>query len=517
MFKGIRIRVSSRAVWYSLAVFLCMIEACWGEGNSSVDEKLLWHVEWEGEARPLQVLEVEGFSEKRWVVAGWVGISTPHRDRKPYVAMYDFDGGLIWENMIDLPDGEVKGIIQVENGFVLAGSISRSDIFTAMINFDGDLVWNRSIETETIDDANCIARCAGGFIVAGSTRRKGVCESALVLRFDESGKELWRKKYFHKRRSRVHSVVPVDDGFMLVGSASSYTIFLVKIDEDGRVVWKRNYKHQGQPSLSSSSARGPDDSIYVLGERYDIGFYTCVWLFDKKGRMIWQRPLGAAHSGTITIHENILHIAGARQTVAHPNGHLVLWRVGLDGTILGKTIQEEIEGMRSHILVLEDDSVIIVAKTIGRLLLETLNDSWISSRSKKKKENPCFVFNQKEDIIIYGEGFGNSTLPNLCVDGYSIKPELVPETCLQISLDKDGSINPVAVGPLTGWKYGYKYHKAWIDLDNNKKWDPDEPYNILGIKRTNLTPMILLILAFILIIMSIVLYKIKKTNKPNRR
>ena len=72
------------------------------------------------------------------------------------------------------------------------------------------------------------------------------------------------------------------------------------------------------------------------------------------------------------------------------------------------------------------------------------------------------------------------------------------------------AIGPVTIEPLSGRKSFDRYYRTWIDLDNDHKWDPTEPYNILGIKRGNLEPLsILLILTFTLIIISLIAYKIR--------
>jgi len=470
--KGIHTAIIQWMITVPLILFLYPGIPGYAENQSS-DGEILWNVRWKNGAR--DAIAVEGDPRNRWIVAG-------ERGKRPYVAMYDYNGVLIWENTINMSrDARVAAIAEADGGFLLVGTISRADIFVAMIDTNGDLIWNRTIGADSRDWAQCMAVCrSGDFMIGGLTLGQGGKVSALVLKLNASGSELWRRKIFSSKEvNEVQSIEPVSDGFILVGM-TNWKIFLAKMDEDGRIIWRRTPRVLGELSqgVSSILVQGPEDRYYVLGYHYSLGFYIKIWLFDADGKLIWTRPLGMGYPGQMNLRGDTLYISASQMTHALPDGYLVLWRVGPDGEILGRTIQEEVKGTSHRHLILDDGDVIIVGATLARLELKPCGDSWISSSSEGQT---CYVFDEGEDIHIQGEGFEEATQLSLCMEHYRYWEEQMAMECRKIHSDDRGSIGTTAIGPLAASDFHYSCYRAWIDLDNDERWDLSEPYNIIGI------------------------------------
>lgn len=112
----------------------------------------------------------------------------------------------------------------------------------------------------------------GGFIVTGEVEEQkqssGIGPDMLLVRFDGSGGEIWRKRIRIEKNSRCASVrQTADGGFIVAGTTTNYfyddkQVCLVKTDASGQVMWKKSYGAGGDDS--GVCVRQTGDGGYII-------------------------------------------------------------------------------------------------------------------------------------------------------------------------------------------------------------------------------------------------------------
>ncbi|MFQ5821905.1 MAG: hypothetical protein ACE5I5_18100, partial [Candidatus Heimdallarchaeota archaeon] len=125
-------------------------------------------------------------------------------------------------------------------------------------------------------------------------------KDGLLVKTDASGMTQWNRTYGSSGNDEVYAVIQTTDGgFALVGSTSSYGVYLddfwlVKTDPRGMVQWNRTY---GSPARDGASSviQTADGGFILAGytESYEVGFKD-VWLVktDAYGLIQWNYTCG---------------------------------------------------------------------------------------------------------------------------------------------------------------------------------------------------------------------------------
>jgi len=168
----------------------------------------------------------------------------------------DAGGAKQWRrNLGGLGDDQGRGVWHTsDGGFIVAGitdsfTQGAKDFLVYKLDAQGRKEWRRSLGGVLADSAYAIQQTRdGGFIVAGLsyTYTHGL-EDMLVYKMDANGQKQWRKYYggaFYDTANSVHQTA--DDGFILVGSSTSYThgsydFLAYKLAANGQKQWRKNY------------------------------------------------------------------------------------------------------------------------------------------------------------------------------------------------------------------------------------------------------------------------------------
>ena len=283
---------------------------------------------------------------------------------------------------------EVQKIIEVSDGYILAGSVSdagggespavrygNSDYWLLKTDFDGNPIWSYAYGGTNADvllDASQTAD--GGFILAGFSfseddglkvdTQRGIRDIWLV-KVDSDGNHEWNKAYGGDQTDYVNKVLQTTDGgFIFAGWTESsmsgevsqvsrggrYDYWVGRTDANGNLIWDARYggsnddlcnamikDENGDYILSGLSRSG------ISGEKSEAsygGHDYWVLKIDIDGNIIWDRTFGGMwedHAQAMKQASNgVIYIGGLSQSPISGNkisanlGSSDYWVIGLD-------------------------------------------------------------------------------------------------------------------------------------------------------------------------------------------
>ena len=100
---------------------------------------------------------------------------------------------------------------------------------------------------ERDDELRKIIQVNDGFIIVGSTSSYGRGGwDVWLIKIDENGNEIWNKTYGWYDMDWGKKIIRAKDGYMIFGDTTSTVtgwndIVLIKIDENGNEIWNKTY------------------------------------------------------------------------------------------------------------------------------------------------------------------------------------------------------------------------------------------------------------------------------------
>ena len=177
---------------------------------------------------------------------------------------------------------EIKSIIKVSNGYVLAGyteSYGRGgkDIYINCIDDDARRIWHVSYGFNDDEIANQIIKTKdGGFIVVGTSYSiRELSRQIYVVKIDAKGRKIWDGHYGYRLDEEGRGIIEVEDGYVIAGYTRSTNmtvadVYLLKLNRSGKKVWQRTYGGYN------------DDEAYAIANTVDGGMIVTGYTTDKK-------------------------------------------------------------------------------------------------------------------------------------------------------------------------------------------------------------------------------------------
>jgi len=128
-----------------------------------------------------------------YVIVGYTDSDIKHK-KDIYVIKLDKKGAKEWHHIYGtLEDDEGNGVVEVEDGYVIAGYTNNTkyfnaDVYLLKINKTGNVMWSRQYGGDDEDRANAIAKVNDGLVVTGFMTSKGNFSKDLyLLKTDKNG------------------------------------------------------------------------------------------------------------------------------------------------------------------------------------------------------------------------------------------------------------------------------------------------------------------------------------------
>jgi predicted secreted protein len=172
----------------------------------------------------------------------------------------DSDGNKEWEQTYGGSENDDGwSVAQTDDGgYIISGytiSFAPADtryIWVIKTNDTGSMTWNKTFGKEGYtSESGCIHQTNdGGYIVSGYTYsyKKLDLASAMVIKLDAAGNEIWTQMYKGTRNSIIWSIENTPDNGFIIGGTTAGNIFgiggsqawMIKINISGTVEWEKS-------------------------------------------------------------------------------------------------------------------------------------------------------------------------------------------------------------------------------------------------------------------------------------
>lgn len=213
-----------------------------------------------------------------FILAG--SVNKPDSTTGAYLLRLDASGNKLWEKYYGWPGNSaypvLEDIVQLDDGGYIATGQWDSYLTPHIVRFDaqGDTLWARPFQASTGDELWAVRPAHGGGFIACGSMTGFAGHSALAIRMDDAGNELWQRFYGGLNTKAVDMELTPDGGYILAGSLDNYiwypsapSGFLLKIDGDGNELWQRDFSidTSGYNRLGSVELT-PDGGFIAAGE-----------------------------------------------------------------------------------------------------------------------------------------------------------------------------------------------------------------------------------------------------------
>ena len=228
-----------------------------------------------------------------------------------FLTKIDFDGNTIWEKFYESPKvGGIRGIDITKNGTIIATGYSNTpnwgefqgfvfivdegDGFIMEIDNAGNLLWENIIDApqgtkvREIEDGYIVCSCVWNW-TAGAGDHMDFC----LIKTDTLGNTIWKKYLGGLEDDHLYDFdLTNDGGYILGGHTLSYDVenwdyLLMKTDNDGNEEWHRTF---GQPR--GYDAQYIHDEAYGVRQTPDGGYIICGGSGDEHSYSASGHPSG---------------------------------------------------------------------------------------------------------------------------------------------------------------------------------------------------------------------------------
>lgn len=215
---------------------------------------------------------------------------------------------VIWANTYGgAADDRAFYAVPTGDGFLVVGSTRSIAANTTVgwalrLNSEGNAVWNKTFLEGFGIEIRCALNLTDGFLLVGNEFFASGAINGYVARIDDLGNLLWRTILSSAETDKLFSGIAVQDGFVVFGLASSSlngpsSALAVKLDLDGSELWNKTYGQISESALRSSVLS--EDGDYVAAGYMDKGDSNYDFYLLKiapNGNLIWNKTYGGAES-----------------------------------------------------------------------------------------------------------------------------------------------------------------------------------------------------------------------------
>lgn len=214
---------------------------------------------------------------------------------------------VVWESWIGGTDHEtVHGIVDSgDGGYLLAGNSTPAngtgDAYLVKIDGNGTRVWEKTYGGAGEDLFMDIVPVEGGFVLVGTTGAvANTPDRLLLVKVDLNGTTVFETNASGRGVARGLGVVETSDGSFIAvglsapGASSPNDIYLVRMDAAGTPAWEKYYGGQGEDKAFAIVEAG--DGGYAVAGAVTPDGKTAADAFllkvDRDGTKVWEKRYG---------------------------------------------------------------------------------------------------------------------------------------------------------------------------------------------------------------------------------
>jgi hypothetical protein len=212
---------------------------------------------------------------------------------------------------------------------------------TVATDYTGTLKWEKIYGGSGDDRALYTLPLESGFLVVGSTKSPSDATEGWALLLNSDGNMVWNRTYREGAGTELRYAISLPDGFLLIGNqllAGDVNGYVAKTDLDGKIVWTSIVGDVNIDKLFTG-ALDSNGGVVVFGLTFPEGnsAKSAGWAvkFDTDGRAVWQKIYGKDQDTALRSAVNTgdgYVVAGYTDPAGQGNYDFFLLKISSDGT-----------------------------------------------------------------------------------------------------------------------------------------------------------------------------------------
>lgn len=214
----------------------------------------------------------------------------------------DISGNMLWQSGPYSYDKTFSSVKETNTGdFVICGAIDigfRRYPYLFQLSSLGDSLWEKTFTDNIFEGrfSDIVLANNGDFIMCGNISDSSfISDKFSIVRVDQTGNELWFRRYDTLLYYNAYSMTTAIDGFLIGGQYLGALI--IRTDTNGFIEWIKQYDEgtSGARPLCKNILTTNDNNYVYTGiwdSTGNLDFYMRVRKVDQNGIEIWRRSFG---------------------------------------------------------------------------------------------------------------------------------------------------------------------------------------------------------------------------------
>ena len=294
----------------------------------------------------------------------WAGVT---KIGSAIIVQYGNDGNIVWMKSFGGGGERFSSITAISGGLVAAGNSAatsfgkgdwagisgkgKTDAIIVKFDDNGNVMWKKNFGGADNDEFYSVTAVSDGIVAVGGSENgssgdwEGIQqngrEDAIIVKFDNNGSVMWKKRFGCAGNDRFYSVIAASDGVVAAGYSvdlntgdwagvagkGGQDAILVKFDNAGNVVWKKHLGGSGGEVYHSVTtvsggfvAAGSSYTIDGSGDLAGLNGIRGALLvgYDNNGNVLWKKRFGVPNDVfySVTATSGIIVAAGESQDIS---------------------------------------------------------------------------------------------------------------------------------------------------------------------------------------------------------
>lgn len=246
-----------------------------------------------------------------------------------------------------------------------------------------NVIWAKTYGEPADDRAFYALPVQNGFLVVGSSMSV-IANNPVgwILRLDDEGNALWNHTFLNGDGTEVRYAVNLTNGFLLVGNqflSGDVNGYVARIDDDGNLLWEKTLGGKKIDKLFSGVASENGFALFGLTYSYG-GSGSAAWIvqLDFNGDVVWNKTFGqsadSAFRAGVLANDGCYVATGYIDTDGSGNYDFYLVKIDSDGDEGWNKTYGGADSEKAYSMAKVVDSYVMVGE---KQSLVTSTDAWL--------------------------------------------------------------------------------------------------------------------------------------------